>query len=98
LVQETVTNICKHAQADTVRGSIEQSDGRLKVVIADDGKGFDFVILNSDSRGLRFMRQRADLIGAAISWQHGDDGKGTIVEIEIEPGSADFAARDYKKM
>ena len=69
LVQETVTNICKHAQAKIVKGSIVIEDQFLKITIADDGKGMDLSVLNTDSRGIRFMRQRGDLIGATIAWQ-----------------------------
>jgi signal transduction histidine kinase len=83
LAQETVTNICKHAQAETVTGSVEILDDKLKLTIADDGKGLDPALINDDMRGLRFMRQRADLIGATITWQRGLDDKGTVVVIEI---------------
>ncbi len=81
LVQETVNNICKHAGAVIVRGIVEVDNNRLKITIADDGKGFDRALVNTDSRGLRFMRQRADLIGATVSWSAPEGEKGTVVEI-----------------
>jgi signal transduction histidine kinase len=83
LVQESITNICKHAGASTVRAVLEQEEGVLVIRVADDGKGIDPAKVRGDSRGLRYMRYRADLIGATIGWRAGDDGKGTTVEIRI---------------
>jgi signal transduction histidine kinase len=81
LVQESVTNVCKHAGASVVRGSVELKDDRLTVQVSDDGRGMDAALASGESRGVRYMRQRADLIGATISWRRGEGGKGTTVEI-----------------
>jgi signal transduction histidine kinase len=83
LVQESVTNICKHADASLVRGTVELEGDQLIVKVADNGRGIDPSRLREDSRGVRYMRQRADLIGATIAWRPGEDGKGTTVEIRI---------------
>lgn len=83
LVQESVTNICKHAGASLVRGVLEQDGDFLVVKVTDNGCGIDPTKLRDDSRGVRYMRQRADLIGATIAWRAGEDGKGTCVEIRI---------------
>jgi Signal transduction histidine kinase len=83
LVQESVTNIRKHAQAKTVRGRICIVSGDLLVEIADDGVGFDAGDKPADSRGLRYMRQRASIIGAKVDWTSGENGKGTRVTIKM---------------
>lgn len=83
LIQESITNVCKHAEAATVRATLEMNNDDLVVTIADDGKGIDPEKIRQDSRGLRYMRQRADLIGATISWRAGDDNRGTVVEIRM---------------
>lgn len=83
LVQESVTNIRKHAQAKTVRGRISIDSGNLLVEISDDGVGFDAGEKSADSRGLRYMRQRASIIGAKVDWTAGEDGKGTHVAIKM---------------
>lgn len=88
LVQESITNIIKHAGASTVRVFVDVEGQHLIVKVVDNGKGIDPQKLNNDSRGLRYMRQRADLIGATIAWQPGEGGKGTVVEIQL-----DLAAR-----
>ncbi len=83
LVQESITNICKHAGASMVRASMEKEEDSLLIRISDDGKGINKDMTRADSRGLKYMRYRADLIGATIFWKTGDDGKGTTVEIRV---------------
>jgi signal transduction histidine kinase len=81
LVQESITNICKHAAATAVRITIENRDGVLAIAVIDDGKGIDAGGIKSESRGVAYMRQRADLIGASVNWKSGEDNRGTVVEI-----------------
>jgi signal transduction histidine kinase len=81
LVQEAITNICKHAEASTVKITMEIRDQVLTIRVIDDGHGINPTELRSDSRGIRYMQQRADLIGAAIAWQRGENDRGTTVEI-----------------
>jgi len=50
VVQESLTNSARHAQAGTVRITLNGSDGEIRVVIQDDGVGFD--PLASVQRGL----------------------------------------------
>jgi signal transduction histidine kinase len=66
-----------------VRAALEMEDDYLLIKIMDDGKGIDPAKARGDSRGLKYMRYRADLIGATIGWKLGENGKGTTVEIRI---------------
>lgn len=84
LVQESITNVCKHANANTVRVVVDKVDNALLITINDDGKGLDPAKTRQDSRGLKYMRLRADLIGATIAWKQGDNDKGTKVEIRLD--------------
>lgn len=86
LVQEALINVIKHAQARTVRVNTEIDAEALVVTVADDGKGIPDGRMNEDSRGLRYMRQRADLIGATIAFRAGEviGNPGTIVEIRVD--------------
>lgn len=84
LVQESITNICKHANASTVRATVDKVDECLLITINDDGKGLDPAKQRNDSRGLKYMRLRADLIGATIAWKQGENDKGTKVEIRLD--------------
>jgi len=86
LAQEALTNVIKHAEAKTVRVNSDMDGDNLVVTIADDGKGIPEGKLSEDSRGLRYMRQRADLIGATISFRAGEtaNSPGTVVEIRVD--------------
>ncbi len=86
LCQETITNTCKHAGASTVKATLEREEDNLLIKIIDDGKGIDPAKIRGDSRGLKYMRYRADLIGATIGWKPGESNKGTTVEIRINLG------------
>lgn len=84
LVQESITNTCKHAGASVVRIVMDVVDNELLITITDDGIGIGSSKQRADSRGLRYMRLRADLIGATIAWKPGDNDKGTRVEIRLD--------------
>jgi len=83
LVQESVTNICKHAGASLVRAAIDIDGSDLVITVKDDGKGLGAASNFTQSRGLGYMRLRAGLIGARIRWLPGDNEKGTNVEIRL---------------
>jgi signal transduction histidine kinase len=84
LIQESITNICKHARASNVNVNITTDAQQLILRITDDGVGMPESAKGTASRGMRYMRQRADLIGANIGWHPGDNGIGTTVEIRME--------------
>ncbi len=72
IVQETIHNIIKHADAKKINAAISFADEEMKIVLKDDGKGFDLSPLNdagnqSFGLGLRNMTNRATLIGAKFS-------------------------------
>ena len=83
LVQESLTNISKHANASRVRITIAEENGVLIFSVNDDGRGIDADMLSASSRGTMYMRLRAALIGAKVDWKQGPDGKGTTVEIRM---------------
>jgi PAS domain S-box-containing protein len=66
IVQEAMNNVAKHASADRVRISLTRLDGRLELVVEDNGRGFDPEALASEDGarsgfGLASMRERAEL-------------------------------------
>ncbi len=78
ILQESVTNALRHAEATGVCIEIEGEgpDHRLKVIVRDDGSGFD-----PDGKtmgiGLSNIRRRAASMGASIQFGSGSDGCGT---------------------
>jgi len=81
LAQESITNISKHAKARNVAILIERNKDNLNISIEDDGVGIDYKTVSHQSRGLSYMKLRADLIDAAVEWKPGREGKGTKVVI-----------------
>jgi signal transduction histidine kinase len=66
LIQEALTNVVKHANASRVDLSAEEGEGEVKIVVRDDGDGFD-PDSPTGGRGLTGMRERIELFGGEIS-------------------------------
>ena len=89
-IQESLTNVTKHARASRVEVAIRQSNGMLTVRVSDNGAGFTASAARKpNSYGLLGLRERAALLGgdATIS---SVPGEGTRIEIRlpVEPGTA----------
>jgi|GEM_PF-1125242 len=74
IMNELIANICKHADAKNVTMQIASQETDLRITIIDDGCGIQALDLKSGGRGLRGLRQRAESMGADISWQNSDNG------------------------
>ncbi|RHW37279.1 histidine kinase [Neobacillus notoginsengisoli] len=86
LVQESVQNALKHAEADEIQVKLEITDAAATVLVKDDGKGFDPKIRKYNSFGIMGMKERVDLLGGrfAISTKPGQ-GAAVIIQIPIPP-------------
>jgi signal transduction histidine kinase len=84
IVQESLTNVRKHARARSVLVSIRGSETSTSFVVEDDGIGFDLddTVGSQDGYGLFTMRDRAALIGGTV---HIDSapGRGTTVTASV---------------
>jgi PAS domain S-box-containing protein len=85
IVQEALTNVFRHSQAQTVRINLTQKNGTIGVAVRDDGKGISnkIVELRPDSVGVGIggMKQRAKELGGQLRLTNLDPG--TLVEVEI---------------
>ncbi len=84
IAKEALTNALKHAGGSVVQLSV-QTDGRhFKIVVADDGQGFDVraAAMNGHRNGLENMKRRAAAAGGTLSLTSAP-GKGTRVEFEV---------------
>ena len=86
LVQESLTNVAKHAEASRVRVSlsIEKSDSsrHLYISIRDDGRGYDAIEYNGHRLGLVGMQERVDLLSGELRMKSNVD-EGTNIEITL---------------
>jgi signal transduction histidine kinase len=62
-IKEAVNNAAKHSEATELTVCIELTGARLRVVVADNGRGFDPAQASQDRNGLTNMRQRMAEIG-----------------------------------
>jgi len=83
IVQESLTNVARHAQASRVEITVEQSGGDVVLKIRDDGKGFDHAARPEyQSFGLMGMRERAIALGGKVIIDSAPS-EGTVVSVRI---------------
>lgn len=82
LVQESVQNALKHANADNITVKMEMRKKRITVMIKDDGKGFNVGEKKEGSFGLIGMRERVEILNGQLSIDS-KIGMGTVVLIEL---------------
>lgn len=83
ILQESLTNITRHAHATFVRISLEEHDDDLVLRIEDDGRGITPTSLaDLRSLGLLGMRERAGHLGGEVTIE-GAANKGTVVTVRI---------------
>lgn len=82
ITQEAVTNAIRHGKAKRVQINLVETSSSVTMTVKDDGIGFEHNPYCQDSRGLRTMKYRADLIGAALSIGPAEGG-GTMVRCII---------------
>jgi signal transduction histidine kinase len=66
IIQESLTNICKYAQATQVDIRIYTAERSLELIIQDNGKGFDST-QTTTGFGLQGMRERAIALGGSFT-------------------------------
>ena len=67
LVQESLTNIGKYAEASEVQIRLEDFAHHMTVEVKDNGKGFDVSRVGSASHGLAGMRHRVEAAGGRLN-------------------------------
>ena len=99
ITQEALTNVAKHAHARQVSVIVEKPDGHVRLIVEDDGQGFDVegtLRRTRDARrlGLAGMRERAALVGGTLTVES-TPGTGTTVYVRVAldgaPGASDDA-------
>jgi PAS domain S-box-containing protein len=82
-LQESLTNVAKHAQADRVEVTLERGADEIVLTVQDDGRGFDPAAPRDPaSYGLLGLRERAHLAAGEIAIDSAP-GRGTRIELRI---------------
>jgi signal transduction histidine kinase len=97
IAQEALTNVRKYARARLVEISFGRADGDWRLVVRDDGIGFDPAAApGSRDRhfGLTMMRERAAAAGGMLAVTSAP-GNGTTVEVVVPSASRPSAVQPY---
>jgi signal transduction histidine kinase len=86
LLQESLTNIGKYAQAQHVTISLQNFDSYISVEVKDDGKGFDTTQARLSSHGLIGMRHRVEASGGRLTVTS-RIGRGTCISAVLPKGA-----------
>ncbi|MBI5966185.1 MAG: HAMP domain-containing protein [Chloroflexi bacterium] len=87
IMQETLTNIARHAQAHSASILVERRGDVVRAIVEDDGIGFD-VNTNHGERhlGLLGMRERAELLNGTLTVESAPEhGTSIFIEIPLNP-------------
>jgi len=87
ILQEELTNVSKHSNAQSVRIKTETSEGDLILTVEDDGVGFDSQVVAAEQEsgkhlGLMAIRERAELLGGNLDIVS-VPGMGTRVTVRL---------------
>jgi signal transduction histidine kinase len=90
VVQEALTNIGKHADANRAEVRVAETNGTVTIQVGDDGRGFD-PERTDGGFGLIGMRERAELLGGMLELES-IPGDGTAVHAVVPARHADPGA------
>lgn len=88
ILQEALTNVAVHANADTVDVDLMVTDSTVSLVIADNGRGITVEEIDApNSLGLLGMRERVEFLKGSFSIS-GAPGRGTTIKasFNLKPG------------
>ncbi len=82
VVQEALTNVIRHANARNVAVTLNRNKGKIRLIISDDGAGFDIKTVKENVFGLKGIQQRINDLGGEF---HIDSsrGRGTSLKVEL---------------
>jgi len=94
ICQEALTNVARHSGATEVRIELEQRGDKLRLVVADNGKGLEEGV-KTEARGLGLvgMRARARGAGGSLTFRS-TKGKGLTIDVEAPAHGARLEEED----
>lgn len=78
IIQESLTNASKHGEAKRATVTVEEDETMIRIIVQDDGGGFD-TTAKSSGFGLLGMHERAELLDGTLEIQSAP-GQGTTVK------------------
>ena len=81
VIKEAINNALKYAEAKHIKVQFEAGAHRVKLVVSDDGKGFDPAASARTGNGLRNMQARAEAIAGTLAIESAIAG-GCVLQLE----------------
>jgi two-component system NarL family sensor kinase len=82
ICQEALTNVARHAEAGRADVQLVATPGQIRLVVEDDGRGFDVSNMPEDRHGLVGMNERAKMLGGRLEIRS-NPGAGTRIEATV---------------
>lgn len=83
ILQESLTNVAKHAKASSVEITLAHNDGEISISVRDNGVGFSLESpRKQNSYGLIGMRERVYILGGEVQMESAP-GQGTYIEVRL---------------
>lgn len=100
IVQETLTNIARHAKAKSASILIEKRNDTIRAIVEDDGIGFDIKTNHGERHlGLLGMRERAELLNGTLTIESAPEhGTSVFIEIPLSPVLSEAAEQPSRRM
>ncbi len=90
IIQEALSNVRRHSEASTANVDIQFKNSSVRVIVRDNGCGFDKKILYGQnnsllSQGIKIMKKRASILGSSLSIDSVvDEGTKVMLNIPVE--------------
>jgi two-component system, NarL family, sensor histidine kinase UhpB len=84
VAQEALTNVARHSGSERAELSLQPQDSQIVLTVRDHGQGLP--VGPPSGSGMRGMRERAGLVGAALEIHDVDPGPGTEVRLRVPIG------------
>jgi len=87
ITQEALRNVWRHSKATEAEVKVEFQQGRIRVTIRDNGKGFEVPQMIGDlakdgKLGLAGMQERVQLLGGSLTVES-QPNRGTAITVEL---------------
>jgi signal transduction histidine kinase len=91
ILQESLNNVSRHADAHRVDVSLYRRGAQLRLSVYDDGRGFDLTrAVGAGGCGIAGMHERANLVNGSLEIRS-IPGEGTRVELTVQLASLEAA-------
>ncbi len=91
IIQEALTNVARHAQANNVSVIVEYRDGYITAIVEDDGVGFradSEEDLPTERLGILGMKERCHLFGGSLTIESSSQGTCVYARIPVDGGDS----------